>query len=103
MARHHQTSLSDAAELPLHQFGMVQGRSQIFFGIGAGKAALPIFEREFLKFSQGEKKSIIVDRDERISANPLFHPQRDHARERIIRAPADQRMEKEMAIVAVAI
>src|SRR6478609_4652009 len=47
IARHHQSGLSDTAELPLYQFRSAQSQPQIFFRAFALETDPPIFQRYF--------------------------------------------------------
>ena len=101
--RHHQPSLRDAAKLPFHQLRSAQCRVQIVLCFGAAKTTLPLRERQFLKAAEREKKTIIVDRDEGVAADPILHPPGDDSRECVVRASADERVEKIMRMFAFAI
>jgi hypothetical protein len=103
MARHHQAGLRDATKLPFYQFGAAQCGVQIFFRVRTATTASPLGKRQFLKPAQGQQEPIVIDRDQRIAADPLPHPPGHNARKRIVRAPADERMEKIVRMVSIAI
>ena len=69
LPRHHQSGLGDAAELPFHQFRSAQGRAQILLRAFALETEPPIFQRHFLEPPQGEEKTVVIDRDQRVAAD----------------------------------
>src|SRR2546423_13704799 len=68
IARHHQSGLSDAAELPLNQFRSAQSKAQIFLRAFALETEAPIFQRKFLKLPECKEEAGIINGDERVAA-----------------------------------
>src|SRR4029434_2334784 len=84
IARHHQSGLSDAAELPLYQFGSAQSQAQIFSRAFALETDPPIFQRQFLEPANREQESRVVERDECVTATSILHPPGDDAGKRVV-------------------
>ena len=103
IAWHHQTGLDNAAKLPLHQLRSAQRALQILFRAPAFKTKPPLFQRHFLKWPQRQQKSIIVDRDQGVSSDPVFHAPGRDTRKRVVGAATDKRMKEIMQTLAVAI
>src|SRR5205085_12106355 len=94
IARHHQSGLDHAAELPFHQFGAAQCGTEIVLRVFARKAIPQDTERQFLEASQSQKKSVIVDGRERVAADMISDAKGYDAGKCVVRAPANQRMER---------
>src|SRR5205814_5016269 len=69
----------------------------------AEKATAQLRQRQFLEPPQGQEEPVIVDRHQRVATDAVLHSQGDDPRKRVVRASADEGMEKVMCASSFAI